>query len=675
MVELIFERTCNYWIDSGIVGLYDTLQKPVPRNNGGLGNWEKTIKGHCKIKACLSPDSLSLEGEEKQIDRALSYALEWIRLTLYDVSTEKQINNVEGVYYNEDEGIVYFPKCKPLPSASLILQSPRHTHKLRCKDKAVLKKNLSKTVKDIDGLISDLIKNNYIDKEGIIKKKFFDLKSVSSMRLADSFINRRDKIYKVLHQSPLVLSKKTEEKLGKIKGAIKSEKYQTRRNSCFPLFIQNLEDLSFCDEGNNTESKGYCITCGFPIESYKKNELKKEWLSGESKNFTPFAEGRETNRCFHSSFNESQKCWRCGFATFFSPLLLFYRCRDIDTYYILPYVPGNLKATHRFYRSLSGKRGLARVLGSDHTTINYESAFKTMPSGMPLFTLSFYYDLYNRLLPQNAKNLLQVSKDLGLIDERGAVFQTALFLKRDTGQKSFILRETTIDRSAYFIKLFTYLKKQLDNVSNGKLKLLNGLHAVMNRSSDFQTVKGQKIKRNQLQRLSVLRASQALTEGKPIYRFLLPILSSDLKKDTAQSYNAYQITSFFQKYDQWLFKKEDNMANMVEQANKDGYYLSQSLRNLGGMDESEKQNLIKRYYYAIERAASPVKFLEQVRHAYHKAGKGVPKEMVFHKEDGKDVIKKFEVYRVYFLAGMLNGMLKTQASVTDTLQEAQKKED
>jgi len=391
---------------------------------------------------------------------------------------------------------------------------------------------------------------------------------------------------------------------------------------------------------------------------------------------SPFVEGDSSNRCFHSNHKGSVKCWKCGFATFFSPLLLFYRRRGTDTYYILPYVPGNLRATHLLYRSLSGKRGLARVLGSDHTSINYESAFKTMPEGMPLFTLSFYYDLYSRLLPQNAKNLLQVSEGLGLIDERGAVFQTSLFLKRDTtggGGKSFILRETTIDRSAYFIKLFTYLKKQLDNVSNGKLKLLDGLHAFMSRSSDFQTVKGQKIKRNQLQRLSVLRASQALTEGKPIYRFLLPILSSDLKKDTAQFYNASQITSLFEKYDQWLFRKEDKvMANMVEQANNAGYYLSQNLWGLGGMDENEKQNLIRRYYYAIERAPSPVKFLEQTRHAYHKAGEGIPREMVFHNEAGKDDIKKFEVYRVYFLAGMLNGMLRTQASATGTSQEAQK---
>jgi len=95
MGELVFKRTCNYWIDSGIVGLYDTLQKPVPSNNGGLGNWEETIKGHSKIRSCLSPDALRLEGEEKQIDQALSYALEWVRLTLYDVSTEKQIANPE----------------------------------------------------------------------------------------------------------------------------------------------------------------------------------------------------------------------------------------------------------------------------------------------------------------------------------------------------------------------------------------------------------------------------------------------------------------------------------------------------------------------------------------------------------------------------------------------------
>jgi len=568
MGELVFKRTCNYWIDSGIVGLYDTLQKPVPSNNGGLGNWEETIKGHSKIRSCLSPDALRLEGEEKQIDQALSYALEWVRLTLYDVSTEKQIANPER-----------------------------------------------------DGRI----------------------KQMSTLA-------------------------------GKVVASGKQAKYTYFRQE----IIKNIgkKNIFLPLKQRETKRLATCVFCGQEANTKHALSEANEVFIGQTLKSSPFVEGDSSNRCFHSNHKGSVKCWKCGFATFFSPLLLFYRRRGTDTYYILPYVPGNLRATHLLYRSLSGKRGLARVLGSDHTSINYESAFKTMPEGMPLFTLSFYYDLYSRLLPQNAKNLLQVSEGLGLIDERGAVFQTSLFLKRDTtggGGKSFILRETTIDRSAYFIKLFTYLKKQLDNVSNGKLKLLDGLHAFMSRSSDFQTVKGQKIKRNQLQRLSVLRASQALTEGKPIYRFLLPILSSDLKKDTAQFYNASQITSLFEKYDQWLFRKEDKvMANMVEQANNAGYYLSQNLWGLGGMDENEKQNLIRRYYYAIERAPSPVKFLEQTRHAYHKAGEGIPREMVFHNEAGKDDIKKFEVYRVYFLAGMLNGMLRTQASATGTSQEAQK---
>ena len=308
-----------------------------------------------------------------------------------------------------------------------------------------------------------------------------------------------------------------------------------------------------------------------------------------------------------------------------------------------------------------------------------------MPAGMPLFTLSFYYDLYSRLLPQNTKNLLQASENLGLIDERGAVFQTSLLLKRDTvggGGKSFILRETTIDRSAYFIKLFTHLSKNRE-----KKQLINALQALMKRA-----IKPKKGEYNPyikdphlLQNFSVLRACQAMVEGRYVFRFLLPILSRGLEEpqNDNERYKQRQaisenelLCSLFQVYDQWLFRKEDKiMANMVEQANNAGYHLSQNLWKLGGIDENEKQNLIKRYYYAIERAPSPVKFLEQARHAYHKAGEGIPREMVFHDANGKDDVKKFEVYRIYFLAGMLNGMLKTQASATGTPQEAQKKED
>ncbi|MEA3436591.1 MAG: hypothetical protein U9R43_09015 [Thermodesulfobacteriota bacterium] len=559
MAELVFARTCNYWIDAGIVGLYNTLQKPLPKNNGGLGSWEETIKGHFKIKAKLFPDVLRLEGEEKQIDRALSYVLEWVRLTLYDVSTEKQIANPE--------------------------------------------------------------------KDGRIKQ-----------------------------MSTLA---------GKVVASGKQAKYTYFRQE----IIKNIgkKNIFLPLKQKKAEKLATCVFCGNEANSKLALSEANEVFVGQTLKSSPFVEGDSSNRCFHSNHKGSVKCWRCGFATFFSPLLLFYRRRGTDTYYILPYIPGNLKATHLLYRSLSGKRGLARVLGSEHTTVNYESAFKAMPPGMPLFTLSFYYDLYSRLLPQNSKNLLQISEGLGIIDERGAVFQTSLFLKRDTtggGGKSFILRETTIDRSAYFIKLFLHLKRNMDAGRKGG-KLFESLQVFFRRASETAP---------QLQRLSVLRAAYALTEGKHVYRYLLSILPAGFKE--GNSYEVYQISMLFKLYDQWLFRKEDTiMAKMVEQANNAGYHLSQNLWRLGGMDEKEKQNLIKRYYYAIERAPSPVKFLEQARHACHKAGEGVPREMVFHDENGKDDIKKFEVYRVYFLAGMLNGMLRTQASATGASQEAQKKED
>jgi len=580
--EIIFKRTCNYWIDAGIVGFYDTLNKPVS-NSETIGEWPKTIKSHSGIKTILAPDQLIIRGEERQIDLVLFYALDRIRTTLYDISTEKQINNMEGVYYNEKEGIVHFPMVKPLTTAQLVLESPRYTEK-------------------------------------------------------DESTN---------------LPKDILERLKNAKGGIrgKKSKYQKRKNSCFPFFFFDQETTYFDRVNNQKLTDKTCVGCGNLIVNHNKNQAKK-WFSGESKNFMPFVEGREANRTFHSYHQESHKCWKCGFVVLFSPLLLFFRRSGNDTYYVLPYIPGNLEATHKLYRSLSGKRGLARALGADLTDKNYESSFSTMPKGIPAFTLSFYYDLFERLLPKTTGKLLQPSQDIGLIDNRGAIFQTAFFLKRDSRQKSFIIRETTIDRSAYFIKLFTHLKIHLDDEGNGQL--LSGLGSLLKRA----TGNG-----NQFQRLSVLRVSQALTEGRHVYRFLLPILSSDLKEDMVRPYDAYQITILFQKYDQWLFKKEDeSMGNMVEQAKNEGWYLSQEFWRRSDWDDEEKKHLIKRYYYSIERAPSPVKFLEQVRHAYKKVEKEIPKEMIFHK-DGSEDIRKFEIYRVYFLAGMLNGWIsKKKAS-------------
>ncbi len=188
---------------------------------------------------------------------------------------------------------------------------------------------------------------------------------------------------------------------------------------------------------------------------------------------------------------------------------------------------------------------------------------------------------------------------------------------------------------------------------------MNTLNSLIERSADRIIINGQKNRLTQLQRFSVLKASQALTEGKHVYRYLLPVLSSDLKEETAKPYDSYQIIDLFQKYDQWLFNKENEfMSNIVKQAKESGWYLSQDFWNTPGWDNEEKKNLIKRYYYSIERSPSPVKFLEQVRHAYKKIEKEIPKEMIFHKEDGSEDINKFEVYRVYFLAGMLNGLIK-----------------
>ncbi len=579
-IEVIFKRTCNYWIDAGIVGFYDTLNKPA-LNSETIGEWSKTIKSYSGIDTQLESDQLIIRGEERQIDLALSNTMDRIRTTLYDISTEKQINNMEGVYYNEKEGIVHFPMVKPLTTAQLVLESPRYTEK---DESTNLPKDILERLKNANG--------------GIRGKK---------------------------------------------------SKYQRRKNSCFPFFFFDQE-TRYSDRDNNQKLTGKtCVGCGNLIANHNKNQAK-EWFSGESKNFMPFVEGREANRVFHSYHQVSNKCWKCGFVALFSPLLLFFRRSSNDTYYALPYVPGNISATYKLYRSLSGKRGLARALGADLSDKNYESSFSTMPRGIPAFALSFYYDLFERLLPKAARKLLQTSQSIGLIDNRGSVFQTALFLKRDSGQKSFIIRESTIDRSAYFIKLFTYLKIHLDDAENGQL--LSGLRSLVRRA----TGNG-----NQLQRLSVMRASQALTEGRHVHRFLLPILSSDLKEGMARPYDVYQITMLFQKYDQWLFKKEDEaMGTMVEQARNSGWHLSQEFWRRSDWDEEERKHLIKRYYYSIERAPSPVKFLEQVRHAFKKIEKETPKEMIFHKENGSEDIRKFEIYRVYFLAGMLNGLINKE---------------
>ena len=552
MAELIFERTCNYWIDAGIVGLYDTLKKPAPLKKT-VGIWDKTIQSHAAVATELSNRAFVLRGEEKGFDLALSCALEWIRTALYDISTEKQMANPEN--------------------------------------------------------------------DGRIKKK----STVAGELVASG---KQAQGYTYFNQ-------------------LVTQKIETGEKVFFPVGATN-----------NTEE--ICVFCGQMIREKLKLPETNKLFAGTTEKSSPFLEGISSNLAFHSSHKGSKKCWKCGFSAFFAPLLIFYRRKfsdkdSKDTYYILPYMQGNLKATYMLYRSLSGKRGLARVLGADHTAQNYESAFAQMPLGLPPFTLSFYCDMYERILPKFGKVRMESAQKLGLIDDHGAVFHSALFLKRDSGQKSFILRETTVDRSAYFIKLFTHLAKTLGTKANrgSRPDYLITLQDLMNRAEG---------KRSALQRLSVLRATQALTEGKHLYRFLLPILSSNLKGSDGKSSH---ITNLFQVYDQWLFRKEDtSMANLVEHAKNAGWGLSKDFWQMPNLNPEEKENLIKRYYYSIERSPSPVKFLEQARHAYKRVNKLIPKEMVFHKEDGCEDIKTFEVYRVYFLAGMLNGLISQDQSAS-----------
>jgi hypothetical protein len=564
--EILFKRTCNYWIDAGIVGLYDTLNKPV-YNSEELGAWPETIKCHTSVDVSLTPDQLVIKGKEQQIDKALSHAFERMRLTFYDVSKDDQIANPEKSGWIRKMATI---------AGSSIVKSPKRPTTLIM---------------------------------GHSKKRGA---TYFGTTIHDSCISEKQIFFPLISRS---------------------------RRKYVPCF--------FC--GNeNTE------------RVFDKNLSKI--IQGTLENVSPFVEGTQSNHCFDSYHSKPEKCWQCGYVSFFAPLLLFYRRIIIgrtnkETYYMLSHIPGNLQGTYKLYRSLSGKRGLARAIGSDHTEINYESNFKVMPRGIPTFTLIFYYDLFGKLLPKSTTNLLQASRNIGLIDTRGAIFQTAIFLKRDSGPKTFIMRETTVDRSAYYIKLYSYLKKHMDGERNGKLS--HGLRSLIGRAMG---------KGNHLQRISVINASQAITEGRPIYRFLLPILSSDLKEETSNLYDgAFQTTSLFQEYDQWVFKKEDElMANIVKQANNTGWHLSLNLWKNSDLKKDEKKNLIKRYYYNIERAPSPVKFLEQVRHAWKKAyldskrPDSLPEEMTFHNEAGDEEINKFEVYRVYFLAGMLNGLLNKE---------------
>lgn len=70
----------------------------------------------------------------------------------------------------------------------------------------VKEENFAEVINNPKGLFLDLVKNGYIDKDGIIENKFREVKDESDMTLADKYIKDREKIYKILSKNYAIVA-------------------------------------------------------------------------------------------------------------------------------------------------------------------------------------------------------------------------------------------------------------------------------------------------------------------------------------------------------------------------------------------------------------------------------------------------------------------------------------
>ncbi len=99
-VTVTFKKHQHFWFDAGLVGLYLLAEKTGPV-------WERDVQ------VAYDARSLSFTGPEKVVQRALEEAYEILIDRYYNLSTQKQVGEKAGFYYDsKSKRVVRFPKRK-----------------------------------------------------------------------------------------------------------------------------------------------------------------------------------------------------------------------------------------------------------------------------------------------------------------------------------------------------------------------------------------------------------------------------------------------------------------------------------------------------------------------------------------------------------------------------------
>jgi hypothetical protein len=114
-MEVNFPKLNHFWMDSGLLGLYEIAKKEHPEAMG--------------IEIQLNDDGVLFKGTESNLDSFFNKTYDYLLAAYYNTSTEKQKEENAGFYYDsEKDKFVRFPKVKSMGIAGLIFnKAPRKT--------------------------------------------------------------------------------------------------------------------------------------------------------------------------------------------------------------------------------------------------------------------------------------------------------------------------------------------------------------------------------------------------------------------------------------------------------------------------------------------------------------------------------------------------------------------
>lgn len=110
-LEIIFPKLSHFWMDSGLLGLYEIAKKENPSEMG--------------VEMHLTDEGLTFKGTEDNLTELFNKSYKSLLDQYYNKSTEKQRQSNEGFYYDSKEDkFVRFPKVKSMGVAGLIFSKP-----------------------------------------------------------------------------------------------------------------------------------------------------------------------------------------------------------------------------------------------------------------------------------------------------------------------------------------------------------------------------------------------------------------------------------------------------------------------------------------------------------------------------------------------------------------------